>query len=304
MSPYLGLLCHRSNKAKTCCLHSSQWVRGCTVCVYCALSLSLISYVVSQFCVVSCRPAVMKAVASQALAPPWEGTVDVPSGVCCPWRAATGAASAQCLLQCASHPAFLRLSAERHSLSHVLAAGDGSPLPQPGRDAVDWGQERGAVGPRGLWGRESRSSQAVHGVGVGVGGGAGFWALPSGRALPTAAPKRRQFEKATETRPRVTRLGWPWPVKGAAVCVCPPSPAFPCVPIGWCLLAVRLPGEGEGGREPPQCRGAHFASPPLRCPMMLGDHSGVPSDRALLSQPPKTGLSCKMVLQAVGRVLR
>ncbi|KAM5222869.1 MOB kinase activator 2 isoform 2-T2 [Hipposideros larvatus] len=37
---------------------------------------------------------------------------------------------------------------------------------------------------------------------------------------------------------------------------------------------------------------------------MLGDHSGLPSDRALLSQPPKTGLSCKMVLQAVGKVLR
>ncbi|XP_024604859.1 MOB kinase activator 2 [Neophocaena asiaeorientalis asiaeorientalis] len=37
---------------------------------------------------------------------------------------------------------------------------------------------------------------------------------------------------------------------------------------------------------------------------MLGDHSSVPTDRALLSQPPKTGLSCKMVLQAVGKVLR
>ncbi|TKC34095.1 hypothetical protein EI555_011084, partial [Monodon monoceros] len=39
-------------------------------------------------------------------------------------------------------------------------------------------------------------------------------------------------------------------------------------------------------------------------PIMLGDHSSVPTDRALLSQPPKTGLSCKMVLQAVGKVLR
>uniref|UniRef100_F6VTF8 MOB kinase activator 2 n=1 Tax=Equus caballus TaxID=9796 RepID=F6VTF8_HORSE len=37
---------------------------------------------------------------------------------------------------------------------------------------------------------------------------------------------------------------------------------------------------------------------------MLGDHSGLPADRALLSQPPKTGLRCKMVLQAVGKVLR
>ncbi|KAK1335315.1 hypothetical protein QTO34_003101 [Cnephaeus nilssonii] len=37
---------------------------------------------------------------------------------------------------------------------------------------------------------------------------------------------------------------------------------------------------------------------------MLGDHSSLPADRALLSQPRKTGLSCKMVLQAVGRVLR
>lgn len=37
---------------------------------------------------------------------------------------------------------------------------------------------------------------------------------------------------------------------------------------------------------------------------MLGDHGSAPADRALLSQPPKTGLSCKMVLQAVGKVLR
>ncbi|XP_045871346.1 MOB kinase activator 2 isoform X3 [Meles meles] len=37
---------------------------------------------------------------------------------------------------------------------------------------------------------------------------------------------------------------------------------------------------------------------------MLGEPSGVPADRALLSQPPKAGLSCKMVLQAVGKVLR
>nr|XP_031531049.1 MOB kinase activator 2 isoform X3 [Vicugna pacos] len=37
---------------------------------------------------------------------------------------------------------------------------------------------------------------------------------------------------------------------------------------------------------------------------MLGDHSGLPADRALLSQAPKAGLSCKMVLQAVGKVLR
>ncbi|XP_017898767.1 PREDICTED: MOB kinase activator 2 isoform X1 [Capra hircus] len=37
---------------------------------------------------------------------------------------------------------------------------------------------------------------------------------------------------------------------------------------------------------------------------MLGDHSGLPTDRALLSPPPKAGLSCKTVLQAVGKVLR
>ncbi|XP_029812816.1 MOB kinase activator 2 isoform X3 [Suricata suricatta] len=37
---------------------------------------------------------------------------------------------------------------------------------------------------------------------------------------------------------------------------------------------------------------------------MLGDHGSLPADRVLLSQPPKTGLSCKMVLQAVGKVLR
>ncbi|XP_007947475.1 MOB kinase activator 2 [Orycteropus afer afer] len=37
---------------------------------------------------------------------------------------------------------------------------------------------------------------------------------------------------------------------------------------------------------------------------MLGDHGALPADRALHSPPPKTGLSCKTVLQAVGRVLR
>ncbi|XP_045676987.1 MOB kinase activator 2 isoform X1 [Phyllostomus hastatus] len=37
---------------------------------------------------------------------------------------------------------------------------------------------------------------------------------------------------------------------------------------------------------------------------MLGGHSRHPADRALLSQSPKAGLSCKMVLQAVGKVLR
>nr|XP_036867511.1 MOB kinase activator 2 isoform X3 [Manis javanica] len=37
---------------------------------------------------------------------------------------------------------------------------------------------------------------------------------------------------------------------------------------------------------------------------MLADHSRLPADGALLSQPPKTGFSCKVVLQAVGRVLR
>ncbi|XP_065794117.1 MOB kinase activator 2 isoform X1 [Muntiacus reevesi] len=37
---------------------------------------------------------------------------------------------------------------------------------------------------------------------------------------------------------------------------------------------------------------------------MLRDHSGLPAERALHSQPPKAGLSCKTVLQAVGKVLR
>lgn len=37
---------------------------------------------------------------------------------------------------------------------------------------------------------------------------------------------------------------------------------------------------------------------------MLAGHGGLSADRALLGQPPKTGLSCKMVLQAVGKVLR
>ncbi|XP_019570299.2 MOB kinase activator 2 isoform X2 [Rhinolophus sinicus] len=75
---------------------------------------------------------------------------------------------------------------------------------------------------------------------------------PSGCALPTAAPERRQFEKATGTRPRVTRLGWPWPVKGAAVCVCRPEPSFPLRPH-WLLSAgsVPLPRDGGGGSGVP-----------------------------------------------------
>uniref|UniRef100_A0A8C4Y8T9 MOB kinase activator 2 n=5 Tax=Testudinoidea TaxID=8486 RepID=A0A8C4Y8T9_9SAUR len=37
---------------------------------------------------------------------------------------------------------------------------------------------------------------------------------------------------------------------------------------------------------------------------MVGDHCNLSGDRPVLSQNPKTGLSCKMVLQAVGKVLR
>nr|XP_013003506.1 MOB kinase activator 2 isoform X3 [Cavia porcellus] len=36
---------------------------------------------------------------------------------------------------------------------------------------------------------------------------------------------------------------------------------------------------------------------------MFGDHCGLPTDRALLGQPPKTGFCYKMVLQAVSKVL-
>ncbi|EHB17870.1 Mps one binder kinase activator-like 2, partial [Heterocephalus glaber] len=69
--------------------------------------------------------------------------------------------------------------------------------------------------------------------------------------------------------------------------------------------------EGGGhfrGREP----GTELTSQPGLAPthqptvslIMLGDHCGLPADRALLSQPPKTGFCCKMVLQAVSKVLR
>ncbi|KAJ7344353.1 hypothetical protein JRQ81_000303 [Phrynocephalus forsythii] len=37
---------------------------------------------------------------------------------------------------------------------------------------------------------------------------------------------------------------------------------------------------------------------------MVGDHCNLSGERPVLSQTPKTGLSCKMVLQAVGKVLR
>lgn len=75
----------------------------------------------------------------------------------------------------------------------------------------------------------------------------------------------------------------------------------PPVLIGCCRLASGQAAGREGGSS----IGAPLPlpSPPL-LPSMLGDHSSVPADRALLSQAPKTGLSCKMVLQAVGKVLR
>lgn len=80
-----------------------------------------------------------------------------------------------------------------------------------------------------------------------------------------------------------------------------PEPSFP--PHASSLAGVAAPGRlpREGATL---VLGLPLPSAPLRCSSMLGDHSSLPADRALLSQAPKTGLSCKMVLQAVGRVLR
>lgn len=116
----------------------------------------------------------------------------------------------------------------------------------------------------------------------------------------TAPPARRHFEKSTETRPQLTRRAGLACERSSCVSA-RPEPSFPLrVLIGWCrLLPGRLPREGAT-----LVPGLPLPSAPPRCPSMLGDHSGLPADRALLSQPPKTGLSCKMVLQAVGRVLR
>lgn len=82
----------------------------------------------------------------------------------------------------------------------------------------------------------------------------------------------------------------------------PPLPASSLAASS--LAAVAWPPGGllrgrEGAALVP---GSH--SPLHLSPSMLGNHSGLPADRALLSQAPKTGLSCKMVLQAVGKVLR
>lgn len=116
----------------------------------------------------------------------------------------------------------------------------------------------------------------------------------------TAPPARRHFEKSTETRPHLTRRAGLACERSSCVSA-RPEPSFPlCVLIGWCrLLPGRLPREGAT-----LVPGLPLPSVPPRCPSMLGDHSSLPADRALLSQPRKTGLSCKMVLQAVGRVLR
>ncbi|XP_030667380.1 MOB kinase activator 2 isoform X3 [Nomascus leucogenys] len=61
------------------------------------------------------------------------------------------------------------------------------------------------------------------------------------------------------------------------------------------VLASRHPAPLLLPTSPPHLPVAHI---------MLGDHCSLPEDQALPSQSPQTGLCCKMVLQAVSKVLR
>ncbi|KAM6360363.1 MOB kinase activator 2 isoform 1-T1 [Alca torda] len=66
--------------------------------------------------------------------------------------------------------------------------------------------------------------------------------------------------------------------------------------------AAESPGPAAAAGVPPLRWARLRRAPPRRT--MVGDHCSLPGERPVLAQSPKPGLSCKMVLQAVGKVLR
>lgn len=70
-----------------------------------------------------------------------------------------------------------------------------------------------------------------------------------------------------------------------------------------CPLAGRGGRRGWGERREAAVRRAVPRGAPLRR-TMVGDQCSLPAERPVHAQSPKAGLSCKMVLQAVGKVLR
>ena len=222
------------------------------------------------------------------------------------WRVRWGLPpTALCQLgSCSGHPGLvfprLRVRTPRARVCALQVHGQPLPAARPGRPPSPACSESfpGHIG-RALVPRR------------GLTDGSSLWAMPvpSAAASPHAAPARSHFEKATETLPRVTGLGRPPPVTGAAVCPCPARARLP--PPLSSLAGVAGSESGRvraarraGRRGAAPVPGLPLSQPASALPAMLGDHSSVPTDRALLSPPPKSGLSCKMVLQAVGKVLR
>nr|XP_010329465.2 MOB kinase activator 2 isoform X3 [Saimiri boliviensis boliviensis] len=99
--------------------------------------------------------------------------------------------------------------------------------------------------------------------------------------------------------PYLTSLGRPLPLEREQLFVSARRP------IG---QGVRVEGREAGGpgQQALACAGQPVPHP-LPFPtthIMLREHCSLPEDQALPSQSPKTGLCCKMVLQAVSKVLR
>lgn len=85
-----------------------------------------------------------------------------------------------------------------------------------------------------------------------------------------------------------------------------PGGAAAAPPAPSAIDGAGLAGAGGGGR-PGQRRGARAERAAIAAAhrrTMVGDHCSLPGERPVLAQSPKPGLSCKMVLQAVGKVLR
>lgn len=68
--------------------------------------------------------------------------------------------------------------------------------------------------------------------------------------------------------------------------------------------AVPCPALPTGAPAFPPSARLGSAAPRSSRRTMVGDHCSLPGERPVLAQSPKPGLSCKMVLQAVGKVLR
>lgn len=142
----------------------------------------------------------------------------------------------------------------------------------------------------------------------------------------------------TRPRPRCLCGAAPWPLaaafsglKGpvqgqprAGRAEEPRRPPAPSAAAHWRRRAGAGPGPGRSAGRAAAGRGERRRARAVPCPpaprrspaplcsaaprssrrTMVGDHCSLPGERPVLAQSPKPGLSCKMVLQAVGKVLR